>query len=807
MSDRIGRSRLPDPEASEFDDEVESGEIRLFRSWSGVPGLAAVLLSGGVLVFAWFGLWERNHPAAVPARGIRSADPSERLKAIHELEHIGGDDTEVAIPALVVGLSDSDAKVRATAAVALVTVINGSTRTDSGADEVRGAVTGLLGLQGDPDATVRSATAQSLWMIVVTWQGPLGAIDLSTIDEALERFATDPDVEVRHAAICGLGVIGTRISSEAPPGLMVALEDDSPRNRLAAAEYLSHFPRAVIRMIPSLVKSMEKAQPPFRAAYAEILGQVRPPSFSADAVPALIEVLRGHDAETLCLAASSLAEFRDAAGKAVPALLAILNRPDGMAAARPGTNRDPVISVVEALGRLAPGRPQAGECVSALMKVLQSADARRRAAAAAALGGFRPDDASIAALVGASRDRDVAVRIASLHALRDIGLNTAFPAPKALAGALDDESADVRVYAATTLDQLGRGIDPFIPTLVRHAEQDPNPQVREACQLALWELVPPAITDAAIPDLTAALACPEPRVRAAAAIVLGRLGPSAQAAIPVLIRALGAPVSRENVPVAEVHRDPRPFVIPVPGTLSRWNRNSPSDPRYWTVRALAQIAPGGSMAGESVAALMAALKPEETELNQAVIEALGEFGLAAAPAVSILLRTLKQAVAERKTWLSIWTSAALGRIAPDAPSSSEAIAVLIGFLGSSTDDGLMCNKAAEALGAFGPAAAPAIPRLIELLRHGPAPGRATAAEALGRIAPETSRQDEALAALLKSLQTEPDLQGTPEVIEAIARFGPRAVPAIPRLEKLAASSNRKVSNAAQSALATLKVTQ
>ena len=205
-----------------------------------------------------------------------------------------------------------------------MTVINGAVRTDSGADDVRDAVTALLGSQNDPDATVRSATAQALWMIVVTWQGPLGVIDLNTIDAALERFAADPDAGVRHSAICGLGVIGPRISEEAPPGLLAALEDESPKNRLAAAEYLSRFPREIIRMLPSLVKSIEKARPPFRAAYAEILAQIRPPLFSAEAIPALVAALRSPDAEVRCLAATSLAEFRDAAGEAVPALLAIL---------------------------------------------------------------------------------------------------------------------------------------------------------------------------------------------------------------------------------------------------------------------------------------------------------------------------------------------------------------------------------------------------------------------------------------------------------------------------------------------------
>ncbi len=86
-----------------------------------------------------------------------------------------------------------------------------------------------------------------------------------------------------------------------------------------------------------------------------------------------------------------------------------------------------MISVVEALGRLAPSRSHTEESVAAVLKVLQSGDARRRAAAAMALGGFRLDDAQIAVLAESIRDRDVVVRIAALRALHDLGLNVAVP--------------------------------------------------------------------------------------------------------------------------------------------------------------------------------------------------------------------------------------------------------------------------------------------------------------------------------------------------------------------------------------------
>lgn len=120
-------------------------------------------------------------------------------------------------------------------------------------------------------------------------------------------------------------------------------------------------------------------------------------------------------------------------------------------------------------------------------------------------------------------------------------------------------------------------------------------------------------------------------------------------------------------------------------------------------------------------------------------------------------------------------------------------------------DGYLNMMATDSLAEFGPAAVSAIPALIELLRHGPIPAQSSAAKALGRIAPATPQEDAALAALMERLRADPYLLGITEVIEAIARFGPRAAPALPRLEKLAQSPEATVRDAAKSAMAALKV--
>ncbi len=414
-----------------------------------------------------------------------------------------------------------------------------------------------------------------------------------------------------------------------------------------------------------------------------------------------------------------------------------------------------------------------------------------------------------AAVTNSIQDRDESVRVASIRVLGDIGLKSPIAAPKVLAAALDDESPDVRAGAAGALAHVGLGIDSFIPAMVRHAEKDPQARVREACVVALQELGPPAITTAAVPHLIAALDSRVANVRIAAAIVLERLGPPAQAAIPALIRAIREPAATTEGPLqAQVRaRGLDPMTAQIPGThlISSPRKDRRADQQYWTIEALGRLAPGSAMVRESVAVLLEVLKPEESDVSTAALAALSEIGRDAAPAVPALLQALRQAIADRKAWLAVWSAATLGRVAPDDPSSREALVFLLGFLRNAPGNGFLRFKAAEALGDFGPAAAEAVPSLIELLTQGPLLARIPAAKALGQIAPGTPQDDRAIAALVESLGMGPDLQGTPEIIEALSRFGQKAAVASPRLKELELAPNREVRIAAEKALAALKV--
>jgi HEAT repeat protein len=182
-----------------------------------------------------------------------------------------------------------------------------------------------------------------------------------------------------------------------------------------------------------------------------------------------------------------------------------------------------------------PDAPIDAKSLAALARVLRSARPTIRAAVAASLARFRPTPTMIPVLGEAVTDPHAAVRAAALRALHDIGDAMPFVPPKAVGDALEDESAQVRFWAAGALGHAGLGIDPYVPGLLRHAEHDPDREVRGLCVAELREFIkPPAVTPALVPILTGALERPDGPVRGAACVMLARFGHLAQAAIPRL---------------------------------------------------------------------------------------------------------------------------------------------------------------------------------------------------------------------------------------------------------------------------------
>jgi HEAT repeat protein len=594
-----------------------------------------------LIAWACLRVYDNQHAAAPAARRLWSLRATDRIAAIRELEGSGRVDSVVATPALIRALEDTDAEVRAGAAMALVSSVTGVAGGNSPTvTNVRSALRALVKVLDDPQPAVRATAARALWMIVLVNQVPAGLINVEPVMDALINRLDDPEPAVRLSAIQGLGAVGPNVLGDPPARLVAAMEEESDKLRDAVVEALAAFREGLPPLIPSLVKAAEGAGPPVRAGYLRLLSRIRRPQFSGDAVPGLNNALASKDGAIVAVAANDLLAYEDAATPyryrkparssaptAVPALItALIPLIDGKAGDE--LTPDPVVAIAKALGRLAPDTPSSEEAVAALSKLLRAgaSGTRRRVAAANALGQFRAGDSLFAALADTVEEKNLAVRVAVLGAIHDVDFGAPFVIPKSLGAALEDDSAEVRTAAASALSRAGLGVDPYVPALFRHAEHDVDTQVRIMCAWTLQHLAESRkVTATVLPDLIEELASQDAIIRFFASEILAAIGPAAAPAVPALIGSL---------------RNPK--------AAQAW-----ANPRVGAAKALGQIAPRTPMAEKAMIALIEAMRVDETGLKNEAIRALAEFGPAAAPALPQLIQVMNEARAGKDNLIAL----------------------------------------------------------------------------------------------------------------------------------------------------------
>ena len=163
-----------------------------------MPRWFAGLCCGIVIVWACIKLYEYQHAAAPAARRLWSSRASDRLSAVGELERFGRADPEVAIPALVNAVHDADSRVRAHAAMALVTIVSGASGSAApSVRDVKAALEAIGNLLDDAQPDVRATATKALWMTIVMNHVPEGQIDLERATNAVTSGLDDFDPAVR----------------------------------------------------------------------------------------------------------------------------------------------------------------------------------------------------------------------------------------------------------------------------------------------------------------------------------------------------------------------------------------------------------------------------------------------------------------------------------------------------------------------------------------------------------------------------------------------------------------------------------
>lgn len=525
--------------------------------------------------------------------------------------------------------------------------------------------------------------------------------------------------------------------------------------------------------IPVLTPGLKDRKADVRAATAVALGRIGPGAKAA--VPALIQALKDDSPQVRQAASLGLQRIDpDAAGRSglagqttpaqppVPVRRGGLTLYEGRAAEewieKLGESRIPneifgrsdSRKPVEALRAIGPS-----VAVPAAVTLLAHQRWHVRTGAAMTFALFGADaGATIPALIAVFRVKNELVQVcdAAADALVTIGKATGGPPSPDLLKVLSDTDGFVRVFAARVV----LGIDPGHPAamsalraVLRDARTPHTLAARDgrALSVALATLRGLGARAApAVPELTDLIQSGQ---AAGAVPVLANIGPSADAAVPVLIQAMkhGDVNVRRAVADALVGiRGPGGFALP--DLLAALNDADPYT-RVFAARVIARLDPANQPAMRVLADALE--KPLSLDargqlyrnamLLAAAVDALKSLGPSAAPAVPELTEVLRSSL-----------------------QSS--------YLG----DKFRAREVAAVLGQIGPAARPAVPVLIEMLTNQDWVVGGDAARVFARIGPETL--PEVIKALEEVLKT--DASERPKVVLwALRGFGESAAPAVP----------------------------
>ncbi len=411
------------------------------------------------------------------------------------------------------------------------------------------------------------------------------------------------------------------------------------------------------------------------------------------------------------------------------------------------------------------------------------------AAAVTCLAGcLVPTEITLNDCLVALENEDVDVQIGAMEALGTMGEHAA-PAARRLSLFLGSQNPELAAGAARALGRIGPvcrqvSASGLLETLKDKRESYRFGPVWANAAQALGRFGPDIL-----PELIPLLESPDTQLARAAAFAIHYVGPAAQPAVPHLIALL-----RKNDPAT----------------------------RREAIFALQGIGPA---AAEAVPALIEALNCREDFHTQYwACRALGSIGAGARPAVPVLIVLVHEGV----TSVRRNAAATLGLIGPDI--GAEGIAALIAAVSDPVEP--VREQAVIALGRLGPAANTAVPTLRTALTARRLHCRPHAAYAFWQITGDSQlavnvlceelkvpehqvvainhlglmgpAAEPALDRLIASLDDE-DPEVRIAAAEAIAQIGARAVKAVPALKRLLFDREEDVRQAAESALRAMNI--
>ena len=491
-----------------------------------------------------------------------------------------------------------------------------------------------------------------------------GAMDL------LVELVKDPSDKIQGHAAHALGQLG-KAARPVAKHVAALVGDDNAHVRRAAIRALRKIDPDEAITLPIIIKILEDGDDEVRT---DILLAIAEEGKAA--VPRLTTALA--DPEGAYWACLVLQEMGPEAAGAVPALIKLIQSDD-----RPEVVREAMIT----LGQIGPA---AAPAVPVLIEELKSPRPGVLVAAIFALGNIgapaaQPAQDAIAKLADSD---DMFIKMESNWALAkidranpDVLLHTT----QILVDCLRSDDPQIRIAAARGLADLKPGPKLVLPEL-KKVMVGASPEVISNVVDAIASL-----GSEAVPPLIEALRQKE--VRPKVAIILGRIGPEAKAAVPALVEAL----NDEN-------------------TVTRQE----------VLFALASIGPEAKAA---VPAIVGALQDPDMDVRYGACFALGKIGPAALEAKPELQKKLDSA----DQFLALSAAWALAQIDAACPQTApKSVPLLIKALDS--PELMVRLEAISALGCVGPLAKQAIDPLKKLATEDDEPQvREAAAKALEAI--------------------------------------------------------------------------
>ena len=532
---------------------------------------------------------EGRNSSPILAELLNDPDPGIRTSAIGWLSLAEGVAAEIS-PALVPFMQDGNAVMRFHAASVLCR--SDPALADSAMKVMMESVPGITS-SFTPSNPCTTAFVR------------IGLPAVPGLIEALSLDSRDARGAVARDALFDMGDI-------AVPGLLQALKNGNPGIRVAAAELLAkRRPKEAAQCLPCFREALGDPDLSVRFSAARNLARLDP-GFG-DAADVYAGVLKEGDPELQCRAAGAIGGLGPKGARAIPELLALLEREE------PGTSEaegesgehmpDPLrvfeqrrygrrevrICAAEALSMLGP------EAVPGLVELLKHRNPVIRGLAADSLGKIGPaHSASASALSAAARsDPDSGVRSAAMGALSRSG----GAGIDALAEILRTGNEDARSSAAWALTRNpAKGAELLLPILAQILEGETTPELRLGCLEGMTSIA--RDRDITVRTLVDLLRDPDEQVRR---FVMSHIPdrPGGAPGLPRLRNLLKSPDTADRMAAAEV--------------LYRF----------------------GPPAAGAVPDLIPLLRDEDPELRSAVARALGAMGTAAAPAIPDLQAALK----------------------------------------------------------------------------------------------------------------------------------------------------------------------